>query len=101
MCPLVASTGESIFGARAGNVLSKATVVLGCVFMATTLVLGVLFAQQDRTLMDSVEAAPQQAPAVQALPIEGLDLGAPAIEPVAAAEEAPAVVVPVDAAGEM
>lgn len=78
-----AGTGESLFGARAGNVLSRATVVLGVVFMVTTLALGVLFAQQDRTLMDGVDAAPAEATSVQALPIEGLDLGAPAIEPVA------------------
>lgn len=78
-----AGTGESLFGARAGNVLSRATVVLGVVFIATTLALGVLFAQQDRTLMDGVDAVPAETTSVQALPIEGLDLGAPAIEPVA------------------
>ena len=41
-----AGAGESLFGARAGNVLSKATVVLGIVFLASTLFLGILFAQQ-------------------------------------------------------
>jgi preprotein translocase subunit SecG len=49
-----AGAGESLFGARAGNVLSKATVVLGIIFMATTLLLGVLFAQQEKGLMDDV-----------------------------------------------
>ena len=49
-----AGAGESLFGARAGNVLSKATVILGIVFMANTLVLGVLFAQKDKGLMDGV-----------------------------------------------
>jgi preprotein translocase subunit SecG len=72
-----AGAGESLFGARAGNVLTKATVILGIVFMANSLLLGVLFAQKDKTLMDQVEAAPAQ-PAVQTLPIENLDLGAPA-----------------------
>ena len=77
-----AGAGESLFGARAGNVLSKATVVLGIVFMASTLVLGVLFAQKDKTLMDEVGSGSAAQPAaVQAQPMEGLDLGMPAVEP--------------------
>lgn len=90
-----ASTGESLFGARAGNVLSKATVTLGVVFMASSLILGVLFAQNEKTLMDSVEAEPVQPAAVQPAPIDGLDLGAPATEP------APTVEVPSEPAEEM
>lgn len=86
-----AGTGESLFGARAGNVLSKATVVLGITFMASALFLGVLFAQQDKTLMDDVDSAPVQPTAVQPGPIEGLDLGMPATEPAAPAEAIPAV----------
>ena len=89
-----AGAGESMFGARAGNVLSKATVILGIVFMANSLFLGVLFAQKDKTLMD--EVAVQQAPAaVQSMPIENLDLGIPDMETV------PAVEVPVEAPEEM
>lgn len=85
-----AGAGESLFGARAGNVLSKATVVLGIVFMASTLILGVLFAQKDKSLMDSVITGSSTQPAaVQAQPMEGLDLGAPPIESVPA-EELPA-----------
>ena len=49
-----AGAGESLFGARAGNVLSKATVILGVIFMASALILGMLFAQQDKSLMDDV-----------------------------------------------
>ncbi|MCP4175638.1 MAG: preprotein translocase subunit SecG, partial [Fuerstiella sp.] len=81
-----AGAGESLFGARAGNVLSKATVVIGIVFMACCLVLGVLFAQKDATLMDSANTAPAQPAAVQPAPIEGIDFGAetaPAVAPVA------------------
>ncbi|MBT8042071.1 MAG: preprotein translocase subunit SecG [Kiritimatiellales bacterium] len=81
-----AGAGESLFGARAGNVLSKATVTLGVVFMACALILGVLFAQKDATIMDGVGSAPVQAPAVQAQPIEGLDLGVPVPEPAAVVE---------------
>ena len=72
-----AGAGESLFGGRAGNVLSKATVVLGIVFIASTLFLGVLFAQKDVTLMDGVESEPAQSTTMQPQPIEGLDLGAP------------------------
>jgi len=82
-----AGAGESLFGARAGNVLSKATVVLGIVFMASTLILGVLFAQKDKTLMDEVGSGSVAQPAaVQSQPLEGLELGMPAVEPVPAEE---------------
>ncbi len=81
-----AGAGESLFGARAGNVLSKATVTLGVVFMACALILGVMFAQKDATLMDGVGSDPMPAPAVQSLPIEGLDLGTPVTEPAAVVE---------------
>ncbi|MCU0858879.1 MAG: preprotein translocase subunit SecG, partial [Pontiellaceae bacterium] len=36
--------GDSLFGARTGNVLSKATVGIGILFLANTLLLGILFA---------------------------------------------------------
>lgn len=76
-----AGAGESLFGARAGNVLSRATVVIGCVFMASALVLGVLFAQEDKTLMDGVQSELMQPAAVQPAPIGGLDLGTPETQP--------------------
>jgi preprotein translocase subunit SecG len=66
-----AGAGESLFGARAGNVLSKATVVVGIAFMANTLFLGVLFAQKDKTLMEQAPAT--QPAAVQTQPIEAMD----------------------------
>jgi preprotein translocase subunit SecG len=81
-----AGAGESLFGARAGNVLSKATVILGIVFMANTLVLGIMFAQQDKTLMDDVPVQAVQPIAVENQPIN-LDLGAPAAEPAAEPQE--------------
>ena len=79
-----AGAGESLFGARAGNVLSKATVVLGIVFMANTLLLGVLFAQKDKTLMEQVPAPAAQPAAMQTQPVDAVDLVVPAEEPVAA-----------------
>ena len=75
-----AGVGESLFGARAGNVLSKATVILGIVFMANTLVLGVIFAQKDKTLMDQVPAASAQPAAMQGQPMDAVDL----VEPIPA-----------------
>jgi preprotein translocase subunit SecG len=82
-----AGAGESLFGARAGNVLSKATVTLGVVFMGSALALGVLFAQQDQTLMDSVDSELMQPVAVQPGQVQGLDLGAPVTQPAAVEEE--------------
>jgi len=95
-----AGAGESLFGARAGNVLSKATVVLGIVFMATTLTLGVLFAQNEKTLMDGVESDSAQPVAVQTAPIEGLDLGAPVTVEIPTAE-VPTAEVPAETTEEM
>ncbi len=82
-----AGAGESLFGARAGNVLSKATVILGIVFMANTLGLGILFAQKEQLVMDPNNAS---APAVQPIsmqeqPGDLIDMGSvePVVEPVA------------------
>ena len=59
------STGESLFGARAGNVLSKATVILTIIFLSAALLLGIIFSKQDKSLMsDIVEEN------IQVLPIE-------------------------------
>lgn len=90
-----AGAGESLFGARAGNVLSKATVVIGAIFIICALALGSLFAQKDQTLMDGVASDPGQPIAMQAQPIDGLDLGAPLIEPVSAVEVPAAEAAPV------
>ncbi len=59
--------GEAIFGSRMGNVLTKATVVLGCAFLANTLLLTVLTSR--RTDAGSVmDRAGQQAPPPAARP---------------------------------
>ncbi|HEY5653701.1 MAG TPA: preprotein translocase subunit SecG [Pontiella sp.] len=72
-----AGAGESLFGARAGNVLSKATVVLGGVFLASSLILGILFARQETALMDSVESDSLQPIAMQPTPVEDLNFATP------------------------
>jgi preprotein translocase subunit SecG len=69
-----AGVGESLFGARAGNVLSKATVILGVVFMANTLVLGIIFAQKDKSLIDQIPATTAQPMAMQGQPVDAADL---------------------------
>lgn len=76
---------DSLFGARAGNVLTKATVGIGIVFLVNTLILGMLFAgSASESLIDEEEvAAPMEMPAT----------------PTTAAPTVPAVpVVPADSA---
>ena len=85
--------GDALFGSRAGNVMTKATVILAVIFMVNTLLLGVLFSgTQNRSVMGEFAAAPVQQvapqPAAQAVPAESaavptlpgadLDGGAPA-----------------------
>ena len=44
--------GEALFGSRAGNVLSKLTIIFACVFLASTLLLSIVFAGgRGRSLM--------------------------------------------------
>jgi preprotein translocase subunit SecG len=47
-----ASVGESLFGSRAGNVLTKGTIVLGSLFVANTLLMGVLYAGRAGSLVE-------------------------------------------------
>ncbi len=69
--------GESLFGSRAGNVLTKITVTLALIFLANTAVLGIIFAHQSGTsssIMDrragAIPAAPIAAPS--GVPSEGV-----------------------------
>jgi len=75
--------GESLFGSRAGNVLTKITVTLAMVFLANTAFLGMLFTNAHETsIIDqrtgSAPLAAPMAPAAQ--PVEA---------PVAAPSTAP------------
>lgn len=76
-----AGAGEALFGARAGNVLSKATVILGIVFLACTLALGVVFAQKDKALIDTIDPEPAPSSAMQTIPPESMDMTMPAADP--------------------
>lgn len=47
-----AEMGESLFGARAGNVLTKATIYLGIIFMVNTVILAKIYTRAEhRSLM--------------------------------------------------
>jgi len=60
--------GESLFGSRAGNVLTRMTVVLAVVFMLTTMTLGFLFAGRSGSSGSVMEKAAAQAPLSPAAP---------------------------------
>ncbi len=61
--------GEQMFGARAGNVLTRATIVLSIAFMVNTMILAIVNARShESTLMGSRRAtapAPMAAPQQQ------------------------------------
>ena len=62
--------GESLFGSRAGNVLTRMTVTLAAVFMLTTIVLGILFARGTSgsgSVMDRADSQIPMAPAAAPL----------------------------------
>ncbi|HMP77226.1 MAG TPA: preprotein translocase subunit SecG [Kiritimatiellia bacterium] len=89
-----AGVGETLFGSRAGNVLTKITVTLALVFLVNTALLGMVFTHRtERSIIDQrVGSAPAMQP--QAAPAPMFDAPAPA--PVAApAVEAPALMAPV------
>ena len=81
---------EAAFGADAGNVLIKGTIILGAVFLLNTLALARFTSTvHSKSVMSSVEApAPvQQAPA---MPAPEMPAAAPAAAPTAPAPAAPA-----------
>jgi preprotein translocase subunit SecG len=61
--------GETLFGSRAGNVLTKITVTLALIFLANTTLLGIMYTTGSEKSL--VESAPAPAP----LPMPG---GSPA-----------------------
>jgi preprotein translocase subunit SecG len=57
--------GESLFGSRAGNVLTRMTIILSVVFMVTTIFLGIWFAKGQsggRSAMDKADREMPMAP---------------------------------------
>ena len=79
-----AEMGESLFGARAGNVLTKATIWLTVIFLLNTTILAKIYTRtQSRSLMDHARpSAPVQsgpaAPVTIPSPVSG---SAPQVQP--------------------
>lgn len=66
---------ETLFGSRAGNILTKITITLAIVFLANTALLGIIYSsRQERSL---VESAAVPAPLPSAGPVTGGDLVPP------------------------
>jgi preprotein translocase subunit SecG len=61
-----AGGNDSLFGARAGNVLTRATVGIGIVFLVNTLILGMLFAGSASESLVDKELSAQPIPMEQA-----------------------------------
>ncbi len=58
--------GESLFGSRAGNVLTRMTITLAAVFMLATIALGILFAQGRAGGGSVMDRADRQMPVAPA-----------------------------------
>ncbi len=87
-----AGVGESLFGSRAGNVLTRITIILAMVFLVTTLLIGMLSSrQQERSVVDNLPNQPMQnqplLPASQPAPAGGGEM--PVTAPAEAASPAP------------
>ncbi|HPB10744.1 MAG TPA: preprotein translocase subunit SecG [Kiritimatiellia bacterium] len=83
--------GEALFGAQMGNVLTKATIILGSVFLLNTLVLSRLTSHVGTSVMEGVKT-PAPVAEQQALPFSS------PTAPAAAAPAAPAPAAPAPAA---
>ncbi len=83
-----AGVGESLFGSRAGNVLTKITIGLAVVFLADTLILGYMSSGtvSSGSVIDQVpmeRAAPAKAGPSGGLPAMPSPAGVPAVDPAA------------------
>jgi preprotein translocase subunit SecG len=84
---------ENIFGAQTATVLTKATVYLGCIFFALTLLLTVLTARQSAGRVGVLENEVRKAaaPATPKATASAAATGAPQASPGASASSTPAV----------
>ena len=88
--------GESLFGARAGNVLVKATVWLGIIFMVNTTVLAKIYSHASSQPLISGSSIPAPVPVPGPIgPNQPLAPSAPTASPMTpAAPSAPASTMP-------
>ncbi|MBP7831050.1 MAG: preprotein translocase subunit SecG [Kiritimatiellae bacterium] len=99
-----AGMGESLFGSRAGNILTKLTVIFAAVFMVNTVLLGIAFSGERVQSLMSSQMSPPAAPVGPSGPITGPAPSAPAgmglqelpVEPPVAPME-PSAAMPVEA----
>ncbi|HAL91805.1 MAG TPA: preprotein translocase subunit SecG [Verrucomicrobia bacterium] len=85
--------GESLFGSRAGNVLTRMTITLSAVFMVTTILLGILFANGKTGSGSVMDKADRQMPVAPMAPMATPQPSAPMMEgdaPIALPVETPA-----------
>jgi len=93
-----ANIGETIFGSRAGNVLTSATIWLSSLFMINTVALAILFSGRQQSLLDRDEGArtaaeQPSAPAPASTPVQPSPTAVPAPTPSPAS---PPITVPVE-----
>jgi len=77
-----AAMGETLFGSRAGNVLTKITIGLAVVFLVNTMLIGLMVSGtggRARSVTDSLPSAPA-APMQQAVPGQPMAPQAPAAD---------------------
>ncbi len=95
--------GESLFGSRAGNVLTRMTITLAVVFMLTTMVLGILFARGGRGTGSVMDGVAGEMPVVPAAPAGGPGAAPAPMLPETVPASAPAapMALQMDASGEL
>ena len=73
--------GESLFGSRAGNVLTRMTITLAAIFMLTTIVLGILFARGATSTGSVMDKASPEVPVAPVAPAAPAGPAAPVAAP--------------------
>jgi len=73
--------GQTIFGARAGDVMTKTTTILAVCFMGFSLILALLSARQSSSLVGEIEAAGLEMPRPEPAAEEAAEEAAPTAVP--------------------
>ena len=72
---------EQLFGARTGNVLTKATIVLATLFLANTVALAMIYSRDNNLVIpEAAPAASMSAPTTDEAVLEAPEQAAPAEE---------------------